>query len=145
MVNREQITVQFHVDDLKVSHKDEAVLQDFFTDLRDEFGQEDKLTESKGLLHKFLGTTTDYSIPRKVVFTIFDYLEDTIVEAEKNLKNSRLYYPGIDSLMNVGYNSPSLPTKSAKLFHHHVARLLFASKRARPDIQVCVAFLCIRV
>ena len=38
-----------------------------------------------------------------------------------------------------------MSTKNAELFHQHVARLLFASKRARPDIQVCVAFLCTRV
>ena len=37
MVNGDQIVVQFHVDDLKVSQKDEAVLEGFFTDLRDEF------------------------------------------------------------------------------------------------------------
>ena len=38
MVNGEQITVQFHVDDLKVSHKEQSVLEDFLKDLRDEFG-----------------------------------------------------------------------------------------------------------
>ena len=47
--------------------------------------------------------------------------------------------------MKVNYDSPNWSTKDAKLFHRHVARLLFASKRARPDIQVCVAFLCTRV
>ena len=47
MVNGEQITIQFHVDDLKVSHKEQAVLEDFLKDLRDEFGQEDELTEAK--------------------------------------------------------------------------------------------------
>ena len=82
MVNGEQITVQFHVDDLKVSHKDQVVLEDFLTDLRDEFGQEDKLTVNKGLVNEYLGITIDYSIPRKVVFTICDYLEDAIVEAD---------------------------------------------------------------
>ena len=55
MVNGEQITVQFHVDDLKVSHKDHAVLDDFLDDLRSEFGQEDILTENKGLVLKYLG------------------------------------------------------------------------------------------
>ena len=29
MVNGEHITVQFHVDDLKVSHKEQSVLDDF--------------------------------------------------------------------------------------------------------------------
>ena len=76
---------------------------------------------------------------------MFDYLEDIIVEANKDLKNNRLHYPGNDSLMKVDYNSPSLPMKDAKLFHRHVARLLFASKRARPHIQVCVTFLYKRV
>ena len=37
MVNGEQITVQFHVDDLKISHKEQAVLEDFLKDFRDEF------------------------------------------------------------------------------------------------------------
>ena len=45
MINGEQITVRFHVDDLKVSHKDQGVLEDFLTNLRDEFGQEDKLKQ----------------------------------------------------------------------------------------------------
>ena len=86
MVNGEQITVQFYVDDLKVSHKEQAVLEDFLKDLRDEFGPEDELTENKGLVHKYLGITIDYSIPRKVVFIMFDYLEDVIVEASQDLK-----------------------------------------------------------
>ena len=68
LVNGEQITVKFHVDDLKVSHKNEAV----------QFGQEDKLTENRRLVHKYLGITIDYSIPCKVVFTMFDYPKDVI-------------------------------------------------------------------
>ena len=36
MVNGEQMTVQFDVDDLKVSHKNQAVLEDFFSNMRDE-------------------------------------------------------------------------------------------------------------
>ena len=37
-----------------------------------------------------------------------------------------------------------LDTDKATLFHHHVAQLLFLCKRARPDIQTTVAFLCTR-
>ena len=139
------LSVQYHVGDLKVSHKEHAVLEDFLKDLKDEFGQEDELTENKGLVHEYLGITIDSSIPRKVVFTMFDYLKDVIVEASKDLKISCSYYPGNDSLMKVDKYSPRLPTKDADLFHGHVARLLFASKRARPDMQDCVAFLYTRV
>ena len=47
--------------------------------------------------------------------------------------------------MTADYDSPSLLTKDANLFYRLVARLIFASKRARPSIQVCVAYLCTRV
>ena len=134
MVNGENITVQFHVDDVKVSQKDQTVLDDFLTNLRDEFGQEDKLTENKQLVREYLGITIDYSIPRKVVFTMFDYLKDVMVEAIEYLKYSCSYYPKNDQLFKVDYESPSLPSKNAEPFHSHVTRLLFARKRARPDM-----------
>ena len=54
---------------------------------------------------------------------MFNYLEDVIVEASEDMKNSRYYYPGNNSLMKVDEDSPRLPTKDADLFHHHVARL----------------------
>ena len=114
---------------MKVSHKEVSVLEGFLGNLRSEFGQEDELTENTGLVHEYLGITINYSIVGKVVFTMFDYLEDVIVEAAKDLKNSSSYYPGNDQLMKVGYDSPSLSTKDAELFHRYVARLLFASKR----------------
>ena len=54
IVNDEQITIQLHVNGLKVSHKNQAVLEDFLNDLKREFGQEDKLMEVKILVHKYL-------------------------------------------------------------------------------------------
>ena len=48
-------------------------------------------------------------------------------------------------MINLHHDSQSLSIKDTGLFHQHVARLLVASKRARPDIQVCVAFLYTRV
>ena len=80
-----------------------------------------------------------------MVFTVFDYLEDVIDEAKEDLKISCSYYSRNDSLIKIDLDSPRLLIKDAELFHCHVARLLFVSKRKRPDIQVCVAFLCTRV
>ena len=62
IVNGEKITSQFHVDDLKVLHKDHAVLDVFLNDLRSEIGQEIELMENKGLVHEYLCITIDYSI-----------------------------------------------------------------------------------
>ena len=89
------------------------MLEDFLSNSRDKFGQEDELKENKGLIHKYLGIRIDHLIPRKVVFTMFDYFEDVIVEAINDLKNSRSYYPRNDSLMNVDQDSTRLPTKDA--------------------------------
>ena len=69
------------------------------------------MTENTGLLHEYLGITIDYSIAGNVVFTMFDYLEDVIVEAVDDLKNSCSYYPWNDQLMKVDYDSPSLSPK----------------------------------
>ena len=93
-------------------------------------------------MHEYLGITIDYSITGRVVFTMFNYLEDKIVKAAEDPKNSCSYYPGNNQLFKVDYDSPRLPHKDAELFHCHVTRLLFANKRARSNIQVCVAFLC---
>ena len=54
-----KLKVQFHVDDLKVSHKEQAILDNFLDKLRNEFEQEDELTENGGLIHKYLGITID--------------------------------------------------------------------------------------
>ena len=76
---------------------------------------------------------------------MFDYLEDIIVMATEDLKNSCSYYPGNNQLFKVDDDSPSMPPNDAELLYCHDTRLLFASKRARSDIQACVASLFIRV
>ena len=52
--------------------------------------------------------TIDYLIAGKVVFTIFDYLEDVIMEVADDLKNSCSYYPGNDQLFKVDDDSQRL-------------------------------------
>ena len=78
---------------MKVSHNDQAVLDYFLDELRIEFGQEDELTENKELVHEYLCITINYLIAGKGVFTMFDYLEDVIIQAAQNLKNSHSCYP----------------------------------------------------
>ena len=53
--------------------------------------------------------------------------------------------PATDKLFNADDQSRSLPKTMAEEFHTLVAKGLFACKRARPDIQTAIAFLCTRV
>lgn len=92
-VNGEQLTVQFHVDDLKASHRDPQVLENLMKELGGVFRKEDELTETKGKIREYLGLTIDYSMPGNVVFTMFEYLEDIILEAPKELLPKNCNYP----------------------------------------------------
>ena len=84
MVNGKQCTIQFRVDDLKLSHVEQGVLDDGIIDkLDDIFGSDGgKLAASYGYVHEYhLGMTIDLSEVGRVVFTMYDYLEDTIANA----------------------------------------------------------------
>jgi len=48
-------------------------------------------------------------------------------------------------LLMVDPDSPLLPKKLADIFHSVVAKLLWTSKRARPDIETAISSLCTRV
>ena len=45
----------------------------------------------------------------------------------------------------VDENADKLDDKTADLFHHYTAQLIFLAKRARPDLQTAIAFLCTRI
>jgi hypothetical protein len=54
--------------------------------------------------------------------------------------------PAAGYLFEVNHNNPEwLDRETADMFHHNDAKLLFLCKRARPDIQTAVSFLCTRV
>jgi hypothetical protein len=53
--------------------------------------------------------------------------------------------PAANHLFNTDENSPKVDEERAQFFHEHVAKTLFMCKRARPDLQTAVAFLCKRV
>jgi hypothetical protein len=85
MINGKQCTIQFHVDDLKVSHVKHSVLDDIIDQLNAEFGTMKKLAASYRKIHKYLGMTIDYSEDGKVKLTMYDYVEDILVEAPDDM------------------------------------------------------------
>jgi hypothetical protein len=99
---------------------------------------------SYGKVHEYLGMTIDYSEESVVKFTMYDYLEDILAESLDNMKGMAVT-PAHSKLFQVNQECEKLDTKTIDWFHRTVARLLFASKRARPDLQTAVAYLCTRV
>jgi hypothetical protein len=145
MIEGNRITIQFHVDDLKISHMKQSVIDSVLDDLNNQFGTPKKpLAATTGDIHDYLGITIDYSEKNKVKFTMYDYLEDVLAEMPDDM-NGTSPTPASDNLFDVDIDSPLLNEKESDFFHRTTARLLFAAKRARPDLQVAVAYLCTRV
>jgi hypothetical protein len=145
MIDGNQITIQFHVDDLKISHIKQSVIDDVLNDLNNTFGTNKKpLAATTGDIHDYLGITIDYSEKGKVKFTMYDYLED-IIEGMPDDMNGTAPTPASDNLFDVEEDSPPLNEKETDFFHRTTARLLFAAKRARPDLQVAIAYMRTRV
>jgi hypothetical protein len=96
------------------------------------------------MIHDYLNITINYSEKEKVKFTMYDYLEDILNEMPDDM-NGTAPTPASNNLFEVDEESPALHDKESYFFHRTTARLLFAAKRARPDLQVAVAYLCTRV
>ena len=88
--------------------------------------------------------TIDWSIDGKVIFTMYDYLEGILAEALDDFDGEDVT-PAVSDLFQVDEAYRKLDTLTADMFHCFVARFLYVAKRARPDLQVSVAFLCKRV
>ena len=65
IINGHQMTVLWHVDDLKASHKERKVLDDFVEYLRGIYDDEEigKIKVNYGPRHEFVGMVLDYSVP----------------------------------------------------------------------------------
>ena len=143
MINGNQHTIMWHVDDLKSSVKDPRVNDRFAKWLNDQYGKEKEVTVTRGHKHVYLGMLLDYATPGEVKVNMIEYIEDMIDEFPSDLPG-KTNNPNNDKLFKVEASKRLEPLK-ADAFHTFVAKSLFLTKRARPDILPTVAFLCTRV
>jgi len=77
MINGKQCTIIRHVHDLKISHKDKAVVDDILKKLNDKFGKESPLTTIRGNVLECLGIMIDYRQKGNVVLSMKNYIKKT--------------------------------------------------------------------
>ena len=140
-----QCTILWHVDDIKMSHVSQGVLESVMKRIEACFGREAPLTVTRGPVHEYLGMTIDFSRPDTVQFHMKAFIEDLIAETPSELLKGMAASPAGQHLFNVNENCPKLSKEQAELFHHLTTKLLYLSKRTRPDIQTAVAFLTTHV
>jgi hypothetical protein len=144
-IDGNQCTILWHVDDLKISHADPKVVTKIIEMLSQKFGSADApLTINRGKVHQYLGMTIDYSQNEKVKFSMIEYIQGMLDEIPADMIGESLT-PASKYLFDVNPECERLDPDGSDLFHHYTAKLLFLCKRARPDIQTAIAFLCTRV
>jgi hypothetical protein len=76
LVNGEQFTLTWHVDDIKMSYKDPKEVTKTIEWLKGIYG--DNMHVSRGLVHEYLGMTLEYTIKGEVKITMVDYPKGVI-------------------------------------------------------------------
>jgi len=143
-INGKQCTIVWHVDDLKISHVSKDVVEDLIVRLNKKFGKESPLTTNRGKILEYLGLTLDYSEKGRVRISMYEYVKKIVNESPDDMKGIAKT-PASSHLFHTNADCRKLPEKTAQLFHHITAKLLYLCKRTRQDIQTAVAFLCTRV
>ena len=142
MVNGKQLTVAWHVDDLKVLHVEESVLDDFIAMMEKEFGTDTPLSLSRSPVQEYLGMTMDFSEKGRVVIKMSDYVKTMLNDAPPSM-DGKAATPAETHLFKVNTENPKVLDKEKKdLFVHLVMQGLYLSQRGRPDIRTAISFLC---
>ena len=112
--------------------------------INNEFGKEAPITITRGKIHDYLGMTLDYTEAGKVKIKMLDYVTKMLADLPPEMDGEALT-PAANHLFSVDDDQTKVDEQKAQFFHTYVAKTLFLCKRARPDLQTAVAFLCTRV
>ena len=143
IVEGEQQTICFYVDDNKLSHKSRKVNEEVINKIESYFG---KMEKSYGNEHSFLGMMIRFIGDGKFEIDMTEYQMESITAfGEDPTKWKKVSSPATKDLHNVNTLSPTLNDKQAEIFHSVVMKNLWIAKRGRPDIDPAMSFLCTRV
>jgi hypothetical protein len=143
MINGNQCTILWHIDDLKIAHIDPAVVTSVIVELTGVFGTQALLSVTKRKIHHYLGMTLDFTKHGIVEISIAKYIKDMLngIPDDINGESPTLAANYLFQVNEIDLSS--LDESTAMLFHHNVAKLLFLCKQAKLDIKTALAFLYI--
>ena len=130
MVNGKQMTVCWHVDDLKVLYMNPGEITIFGEWLDASYGV--TVTTHRGKVHNYLGIIFDYLKKGKVMINMIEYIKNIITDFPEEITAIRTS-PAVDHLFTVRDEALAKPLleEQPRAFHHTMAQLLFLSARAR--------------
>lgn len=140
--NGTQTTLVIHVDDMMISSCDDKHIDKIIKEIENLYPG---LTKNRGKVFNYIGMTFDYNDKGRVKITMDGFIKDLLEDCKDILGVCPT--PGKPNLFQVGDPStnPFLTNHQREYFHSITAKLLYLSKRVRPDILTAVAFLTKRV
>ena len=116
------------------SHEDPRVNDKFLHWLNKMYGGYGEVKAVRGCTHNYLGMLMTFWKDGKLNVDMSDYVQSMVDDFSKKLKSTdTTMTPAGENLFNVGNGEP-LNKARVEEFHTTVAKGLFVSKRARPDI-----------
>ena len=113
-VDGKQMTVVWHVDDLKTSHKNADTVDALIKNLRERYGKEVDLTIHRGKVHDYLGMKLYYPKQGKVIINMTDYLKKILDELPDKYQG-RAITPAANHLCGVNETVHRLSEKDATI------------------------------
>ena len=135
-----QTSLVVHVDDMFVSASSELHIDSLIKELDSLF---DSVSCERGRVLNYLGMVFDFSDEGKVRVSMNKYIDELLEEYKDVTGTAKT--PAGEDLFTIDESATLLGDKDKEYFHSLVAKLLYASKRTRPDILTPVSFLCTRV
>ena len=140
VVNGKQQTLVIHVDDMLITAESENAIDNIIKEIGEKY---ENLSIYRGRKLDYLGMTFDFTESQKVKITMNGYIQDLLLYCQDMEGTAKT--PAANDLFDIDENSEQLDEKKRQNFHSIVAKLLYLSKRVRPDLLTAISFLSKRV
>ena len=117
------------MDDLKISHKDSAVIDEIIASLKSEYGKVGEMTVRRGKKHDYLGMSLDFSKEGAFVVDMEEYLKEIIKDLPEDM-NGTVIIPTADHLFKEQDNAPKLNKDKGEFVDHVMAHMLLFAQHA---------------
>ena len=141
-INGHQMTVVWHVDNLKVSHIDGKEVDKFIMQMEETFSADAPLSVSRGKRHDYMGMNLDFHVKGKVRIDMEHCIDMMLHDATEDMEGVS-NTPAAVHLFKTNLEDPKLlGDKQKKIFVHLVMQGLYLSQQGHLDIRTAIAFLC---
>ena len=127
-----QITVVVHVDNLLVTSASVTNLASFELYLQSAYPQ---ISLRRGAILDYIGMTFDFTAPGEVSITMENCVSDIVAECGVTAARAT---PAAETLFEVRTDVQKASPAEAEYFHTYVAKILYLSKRVRPECLTAV-------